>query len=82
MSDFQIGDSVETLDDTIRGRIIAIEGKTLWIETNDGFQMTYEASELVRISGEIAVSNYEVARIKSEKNVMPQKWKSTFIFII
>ncbi len=78
MSDFQIGDSVETLDDTIRGRIIAIEGKTLWIETNDGFQMTYEASELVRISGEIAVSNYEVARIKSEKEI-PKKRKAQVV---
>ncbi len=72
MSDFQIGDSVETLDDTIKGRIIAIEGKQISIETEDGFQMRFNASELVKITGEISVSNYEVAQIKSEKEI-PKK---------
>lgn len=72
MSDFQIGDSVETLDDTIKGRIIAIEGKQISIETEDGFQMRFNASELVKITGEISVSNYEVAQIKPEKEI-PKK---------
>lgn len=72
MSDFQIGDSVETLDDTIKGRIIAIERKQISIETEDGFQMRFNASELVKITGEISVSNYEVAQIKSVKEI-PKK---------
>lgn len=75
MSDFQIGDAVETLDDIITGSIIAVQGKEITIETDDGFQMTFNASELVKISGEISVSNYEVAQIKSEKEI-PKKRKT------
>ena len=75
MSDFQIGESVETLDDTITGRIIAIEGKHISIETEDGFQMRFNANELVKITGEISVSNYEVAQIKPEKEI-PKKRKT------
>lgn len=75
MSDFQIGDAVETLDDIITGSIITVQGKEITIETDDGFQMTFNASELVKISGEISVSNYEVAQIKSEKEI-PKKRKT------
>ena len=74
MSDLQIGDSVETIDDTITGRIITIEGTLIAIETQDGFQMKFDASELVKISDEIVVSNYDVARVKSEKEI-PKKNK-------
>jgi len=74
MSDLQIGDSVETIDDTITGRIITIEGTLISIESQDGFQMKFNASELVKISDEIVVSNYDVARVKSEKEI-PKKNK-------
>ena len=75
MSDFQIGDAVETIDDVITGRIIAVEGTQISIETDDGFQMEFNASELVKILDEISVSNYEVAQIKSEKEI-PKKRKT------
>jgi len=74
MSDLQIGDSVETIDDTIMGRIIEIAGTMISIETQDGFQMKFNDSELVKISDEIVVSNYEVTLIKSEKEI-PKKNK-------
>lgn len=74
MADFQIGDSVETLDDIIKGRVDAINGTQISIETEDGFHMKFDVSELVKISGEISVSNYEVAKIKSEKEI-PKKRK-------
>lgn len=74
MADFQIGDSVETLDDIIKGRVDAINGTQISIETEDGFHMKFDASELVKIFGEISVSNYEVAQIKSEKEI-PKKRK-------
>lgn len=75
MSDLQIGDSVETIDDTITGRINAIEGTIISIETQDGFQMKFNASELVKIFDEIVVSNYEVARVKSEKEISKKNRK-------
>jgi DNA-nicking Smr family endonuclease len=67
MAVFEIDDSVEVLDDTIRGKVVAVRGNEITIETNEGFMMNFSATELVKISSEIKVSNYEVAKIKSEK---------------
>lgn len=74
MTVFQIGDTVETLDDTIIGVVIHIDGVDITIESEDGFPLTYSNSELVKISDGIKVSNYEVAQIKSEKEI-PKKRK-------
>lgn len=76
MTVFQIGDSVETIDDTIKGVVIGIEKKEITIESEDGFPLTYMAFELVKVKGEIVVNNYEIAQIKSEKEI-PKKRKST-----
>lgn len=76
MAVFQIGDRVEVLDDTIKGVVVAIEGKEITVESTEGFPLTYMARELVRVSGkdEISVSNQEISRSKSEKEV-PRKKK-------
>ncbi len=73
MTVFSIGDTVETIDDTIQGRVTAISGVTITIESNDGFAMNFLAHELVKISDDIKVSNYEIARIKSEKESLKKK---------
>lgn len=74
MTVFQIGDTVETLDDTIVGIVIHIDGVDITIESEDGFPLMYSNSELVKVSDDIKVSNYEVAQIKSEKKI-PKKRK-------
>ena len=73
MTVFQIGDNVETLDDTIIGVVIRIDGLNISIESEDGFLLTYSNSELVKISGDIKVSNYDVAKIKSEKEITKKR---------
>jgi len=78
MSLFKIGDTVETIDDTIVGSIIEIEGEDIVIESTDGFQMKFHANELIKPSNEIKVSNYEVAHIKAAKD-LPKKKKSATI---
>lgn len=78
MTVFQIGDSVETIDDTIKGVVTEIKGAEISIETEEGFPMLYSASDLVKITGSFKVSNYEIAQIKSEKE-LPKKRKSTSI---
>ena len=45
---FQIGDRVSVLDDDINGMIKSISGATITIETEDGFEMEYEAHELIK----------------------------------
>jgi len=76
MAVFQIGDFVETIDDTIKGVIIDIIMNEITIESNDGFSMTFTTSELVKVENDIKVSNYDIAQIKSEKE-LPKKRNST-----
>ncbi|QCX00545.1 DNA mismatch repair protein MutS [Aggregatimonas sangjinii] len=75
MSVFAIGDAVETLDDTIKGIVVGVSPKEIIIESSDGFQLHYAANELMKIdTGDtIKVTNYEVARIKSEKEIPKRK---------
>lgn len=73
MSDFKIDDWVEALDDTVKGRIVGVDGNRISIQTGDGFDMTFHASELVKVQEDIVVSNYDVGRIKSEKEVPKRK---------
>ncbi len=65
---FQEGDWVEVLDESIKGKIIKIEGSKLTISTEDGFPLQYEVSEVIPIPGEIKVTQYEAAQIKSQKD--------------
>jgi len=69
---FKIGDLVEVLDDTIQGTIILIKDTSITIESTDGFPITYEANELIQVSEGIRVSNYDIAKIKKEKE-LPKK---------
>lgn len=78
MTVFQIGDSVETIDDIIKGIVTEVNGMEITIETNEGFSMVYSPSDLVKVTGSYKVSNYEIAQIKAEKE-LPKKRKSTSI---
>ena len=48
-TDFKIGDVVETLDDNIKGVIIAVENDVYKILTEDDFEMLFNPEELVKI---------------------------------
>ena len=45
----KIGDFVSVLDADLSGRVTAIKNKIICIETNTGFEMNFEASELVKM---------------------------------
>ena len=47
---YKIGNVVAVLDDVIKGKVIRIEVDTIDIETEDGFIMKFNSSELVKIS--------------------------------
>ncbi|MEM6718206.1 MAG: Smr/MutS family protein [Bacteroidota bacterium] len=67
---FQVGDRVEAIDDVIKGIITAITGTTITMETDEGFPLRFEASELVKISSdEIAhnLSNQTIYNALQEK---------------
>ncbi|MEH6748313.1 MAG: Smr/MutS family protein [Maribacter arcticus] len=78
MSQFQIGDIVETIDDVIKGVVESINGEQITIVSDDGFSLDFMAKELVYISNEIRVSNSEIAEIKKEKE-LPKRKKATVL---
>ena len=74
---FQIGDSVEVLDEKLSGQVVAVSNSEITIESEDGFMMKYAPKELVKISesNTIRVTNFEVAQIKAEKENTKRKNK-------
>lgn len=77
MINFSIGDKVEVLDDTISGIVTAIIGSSITIETDMGFEISYLKKELIKIANtdKITVTNYEIAKIKQEKEQPKRKNK-------
>lgn len=77
MHNFKVGDRVEAIDDIVKGSVIEINASQITIETDDGFPLTFDPSALIKISEKsgLEVSDYEVARIKQEKElpVKPRK---------
>ncbi|NMH27286.1 Smr/MutS family protein [Flavobacterium silvaticum] len=65
------GDKVAVLDDTFTGVVLSVEKDKVFIETTDGFQMTYFVNELVKIlnSSELYKSTgiHNINKIKQEK---------------
>ena len=50
---FNINDYVSVLDDDLSGFVIAISGSGFTIETTSGFEVIYDASELVKIDNNL-----------------------------
>lgn len=64
------GDKVSVLDDAIDGIVVDVKGNEVTIETNDGFNLTFKSSELIKIgnSGDMNFS-FNKAQIITEKEV-------------
>ncbi|MDX1364663.1 Smr/MutS family protein [Arenibacter latericius] len=74
---FKVGDKVEAIDDIVRGEIVGIQGKEITVESTEGFLLKFVTEELMPSpeDGEIAVSNYEVAQIKAEKEIPKRRYR-------
>lgn len=46
----KVGDKVTVLDEAISGTVSKIEGKTIFIDTEDGFLMDFQESELLKMA--------------------------------
>ena len=56
----RVGDIVSVLDDPIRGKVISIHGNEVTIASEDGFDITFLANELVvEAQDTIIVPSYE-----------------------
>lgn len=76
---YKINDKVEVLDDALSGKVVAIRGEEISIETTEGFLLDFHESELVKTSNEqnrmIATQDFEMTEILKEKQG-PKKHKS------
>ena len=72
-----IGDSVEVLDDTIQGKIIKICTDKVTIVTSDGFELTFNKSEVIKTDREqkININSFEFDKFK--KNTEKKKKYNT-----
>ena len=76
-----IGDSVEVLDDTIQGKIIKICTDKVTIVTSDGFELTFNKSEVIKTDREqkININSFEFDKFKKnterKRNITPKKEK-------
>ena len=52
----KIGDKVETIDDAIKGSVIKIDGNTVIIESEDGFEFEFAKSELIKINTDQSIN--------------------------
>jgi len=72
---FEVNDKVEVLDDALQGRVVKIDGNSVYIETTEGFLLNFDPSELVKIEEEqsrmIASQNISISEIIKEKQ--PEK---------
>ena len=68
---FKINDRVSVLDDDLSGRVIEVSWPTVTIETTAGFELSFEASELVKIKDNLlntsSFSGQSLQKILSEK---------------
>lgn len=78
---FKVGDKVETIDDDILGIITNISENTITVEDNDGFDLQFEARELmISASGnslENAVYNTDFEAVIKEKESKKRKSEPT-----
>ncbi|SFS49185.1 hypothetical protein SAMN04487906_0527 [Zhouia amylolytica] len=71
---FEVGDLVEVLDDAIKGKVIAVQNDNITIETDEGFEISLKAGELIKLSEDsYTVSNIEAFRALNEKEVQKRK---------
>jgi len=74
----KVGDTVETIDDAIKGVVVKVKGDMILIEVEDGFEFEFTSNELIKISTDTSVnlgslSNQSIAEITREKEVSKKR---------
>jgi len=82
MPNFEIGDTVETIDDNIKGLVIAIENQWVKILSEDDFELNFQANELIKITDKgLSIKNDDLKKVlqqelKTKKRKAPEKEKT------
>ena len=72
MMKFKIGDSVLVLDEDLSGIITAINGNVITIESEDGYDLEFSASELI-VTNSSATLKHEAFTNASAKEIISEK---------
>lgn len=73
-NNFQIGDRVEAVDDLLRGTVTGFSGGKVMVASEDGFDLSFEPTDLVRLGNTaLEVSPAEAARIKAQEKMQRKK---------
>ena len=78
-TDLKIGDVVETLDDNIKGVVVAVENDFYKIQTEDDFEMHFKAEELLKTpESDLNIKEEDLYKViqqelKTPKKLSPQK---------
>jgi hypothetical protein len=68
---FNKGDKVTVLDDAIDGIVIGVDKSQVTIETTDGFELTFNASELIRTGNGLYfnIAHQNLSQVLKEKEI-------------
>jgi hypothetical protein len=67
---FNIGDKVTVLDEAIQGIVLAMNQNKIKIETTDGFELTYESHELIKMGNvDFGFGNQSKTQVLKEKEI-------------
>lgn len=74
----KVGDKVSVLDEDVSGVVRSISGSTVTLETEDGFMLNFEKSELIVLHStnktiEQAVNSSEINTVIAEKETLKKK---------
>jgi len=71
------GDIVETIDDSLKGRVLSVKNDIVKIETDEGFEIEAGIGEIIKIANTdtIHVSNHEIFNALTEKKLSEKRTK-------
>lgn len=72
---FKKGEKVAVLDDTLEGRVVDVQGSEVKIETPDGFQLTFDQNDLVKLEDALPEILPEGINDLSEVIKQKEAWK-------
>ncbi|MBF0693597.1 MAG: DNA mismatch repair protein MutS [Flavobacterium sp.] len=73
MTNYNIGDRVSVLDDDLNGVVTKISGGEITVETDDGFSLNYQPSELIKIQSTSLLNSgtagFNLNEVKKQKEI-------------
>ncbi len=69
----EVGDTVEVLDENLTAKVVKVEGNLLTVMPEDGFMLTFDISEVVKIGAPLDVRSQNIVEIIREKETTKKK---------